>query len=104
MCGACYCRHDVSCIMLYSFCIVCGAVDHTVDGSSACSIGLPSISHRAVRAQHDGCCMGGQLAYPAGVYGDNRWALHLAMSITHIECTLVLLYASCSCGSCIGFH
>ena len=47
--------------MLYSYCIVCGAVDCTLGGSSACSIGLPNISHHAVRAKHVGCCIGGQL-------------------------------------------
>ena len=38
------------------------------------------------------------------VYGGDQVAWLFAMSIMHIECTLVLLYASRSRGSRIGFH
>ena len=47
---------------------------------------------------------GWAIACPAGVYGSSKGPLYFAMSIMHVECTLVPLYASYSRAPRIGFN
>ena len=88
--------------MLYSVCIEYGAVDCVVGSTGAYNLDIPSINHCAVSAQHAGCSMGASLHGPVRVYGGNHGVGFLR--IMHIECTLVLIYASHSHDSHIGLH
>ena len=55
-------------------------------------------AHSMLGTAWAGVCMPSE-----GIWGDHGVKL-FAVSIMHIDCTLVLFYASRSHGSCIGFH